>query len=139
MSSKIPPSKITNVFEAIKDSSGLTELDIGDSLGLADVISVRYTLIPSGNRHDYRAEEKKNLICYILTGDGQIKKGDRTANLTSNDCFSFAPSETANSFTLVAGQSPMAVLVVSDILSEPNISSVGFLNNKYVGLDLMHC
>jgi uncharacterized cupin superfamily protein len=139
MSSKIPPSKITNVFEAIKDSSRLAELDISDSLGLADVISVRYTLIPSGNQHDYKVEEKKNLICYILTGDGQITKGDRTADLTSSDCFSFAPSETANSFTLVAGQSSMTVLVVSEILSDPNISSVGILNNKHVGLDLMHC
>jgi uncharacterized cupin superfamily protein len=138
MSSQVPPSKIANVFEAIKDSSGLADLDISDLLGLADVLSVRYTRIPSGDQHNYKVEEKKNLICYILTGDGQIKKGDRTADLTSSDCFSFAPSETANSFTLVA-ESSMTVLVISDILSDQRISSVGFPYNKHVGLCLMHC
>ena len=135
--SNIPPSKTANIFKATKDSSGPADLDVSDLLELAGVISVRYTQIPSGNRHNYKVEEKRNLICYILTGDGQIEKGDRTVNLTSSDCFSFASSETANSFTLAAGQSSMTALVVSDILPDQEVSSVGFL--IHVGLDLMTC
>jgi hypothetical protein len=50
-------------LEATKDSPGLAYLNICDSLGLAHVISVRYTQIPSGDLHKYRVKEKNKPIC----------------------------------------------------------------------------
>ena len=138
MSQAISPSKITNISESSNGTPGLADRVISDALGLADIISVRYTKIPSGYEQQYKVEEKKNLICYIINGCGQLKTGEQVAELNPTDCFSFPPLETESSFTLAAGQSPMDVLVVSDVQPDGTSSSVGFTNNTRIRSGVTH-
>lgn len=124
MSTTIPPSKILNVLKSAKDTSSSFSVDISPSLGLEHIISTVYSQIPSGGLLETQVQEGKNLVCYILTGGGELKKGAQTAPLTPSDCFSFAASSTAQSFTLVAGQSPITALIVSDIHPAKQIATV---------------
>lgn len=131
MSATIPPSKILNVLEAAKDASGSFNLDLASPLGLEGIVSAVYSRIPSGGLLETEVQEGKNLICYVLSGDGELKKGAQAAPLKPDDCFSFAASNAMQSFTLVAGQSPMTTLIVSDILPVEQAATVCSLSRPH--------
>ncbi|KAG8776806.1 hypothetical protein FRC19_009227 [Serendipita sp. 401] len=125
-----PEQQIVNISDEFRDQTQFKTINISDIYKF-ERIDARLYHLPTNYDMELSVPPEMNQICYIISGEGEIKKGGESAKLGAADSFSFLGEKYDTLYSLVTKGETMDVLIITDVQKREEEATTG---NKPSGI-----